>query len=244
MWMSSIRKILEEKPKELQAVFEREARKYNVYPIQTSTLARLDTAIRPSLTRGRTAFTYSPGMVRIPEGAAPDIKNKSFRLTAEVEIPEGGAQGMLVTQGGRFAGYGLYLLDGRPVFHYNLAGVARYQVAASDKLPAGKHTIVLDFKYDGGGIAKGGNPTLTVDGQKAAAGRIERTLPFRLSLDETLDIGEDTGTPVSEDYADKMPFKFTGTLKQVAIDLGPEKLSSEDQRKVEEARKLAEDIKE
>lgn len=232
------------KLKELQAVFDREARKYNVYPIQTSTLERLDTAIRPSLTRGRTVFTYSPGMVRIPEGAAPDIKNKSFRLTAEVEIPEGGAQGMLVTQGGRFAGYGLYLLDGRPVFHYNLAGVARYQVAGSDKLPAGKHTIVLDFKYDGGGIAKGGNATLTVDGQKAAAGRIERTLPFRLSLDETLDIGEDTGTPVSEDYADKMPFKFTGTLKQVVIDIGPEKLSSEDQRKVEEARKLAEDVKE
>ena len=113
------------KLKELQAVFDREARKYNVYPIQTSTLARLDTANRPSLTRGRTVFTYYPGMVRIPEGAAPDIKNKSFRLTAEVEIPEGGAQGMLVTQGGRFAGYGLYLLDGKPVFHYNLAGVAR-----------------------------------------------------------------------------------------------------------------------
>src|SRR5271157_5961812 len=219
------------KLKELQALFDREARKYNVYPIQTSTLERMDTAIRPSLTRGRTVFTYYPGMVRIPEGAAPDIKNKSFRLTAEVEIPEGGAQGMLVTQGGRFAGHGLYLLDGKPVFHYNLAGVARYQVAGNDKLPAGKHTIMLDFKYEGGGIGKGGNATLTVDGQKTGAGRIERTLPFRLSLDETLDIGEDTGTPVSEDYADKMPFKFTATLKQVVIDIGPEKLSSEDQRK-------------
>ena len=100
---------------------------------------------------------------------------------------------------------------------------------------------MLDFKYDGGGIGKGGMATLTVDGQKAAAGRIERTLPFRISLDETLDIGEDTGTPVSEDYAAKMPFKFTGTLKKVVIDIGPEKLSSEDKRKVEEARELAEE---
>ena len=164
------------KLKELKARFDREAWKYNVYPIQTSMLARFDTAIRPSLTRGRSAFTYSAGMVRIPEGAAPDIKNKSFRLTAEVEIPEGGAQGMLVTQGGRFSGYGLYLLDSRPVFHYNLAGVARYQVAGKDMLPAGKHTIVLDFKYDGGGIGKGGLATLTVDGQEIA-NRPRRTDP-------------------------------------------------------------------
>ena len=228
------------KLKKLQALFDREAWKYNVYPIQTSMLARFDTAIRPSLTRGRSEFTYSPGMVRIPEGAAPDIKNKSFRLTAEVEIPEGGAQGMLVTQGGRFSGYGLYLLDGRPVFHYNLAGVARYQVAGRDQLPAGKHTIVLDFKYDGGGIGKGGIATLTVDGRKAGEGRIERTLPFRISLDETLDIGEDTGTPVCEDYVEQMPFKFTGTLKQVVINIGQEKLSSKDTRAVEEARNLCE----
>jgi arylsulfatase len=179
-------------------------------------------------------------MVRIPEGAAPDIKNKSFRLTAEVEIPEGGAQGMLVTQGGRFSGYGLYLLAGRPVFHYNLAGVARYQVAGNDQLPAGQHTIVVDFKYDGGGIGKGGIATLTVDGRKAGEGRIERTLPFRISLDETLDIGEDTGTPVSEDYVEQMPFKFTGTLKQVVINIGQEKLNSKDTRAVEEARNLCE----
>jgi arylsulfatase A-like enzyme len=229
-----------DKLKQLQALFDREARKYNVYPIQTSMQARFDTAIRPSLTRGRREFTYSPGMVRIPEGAAPDIKNKSFRLTAEVEIPEGGAQGMLVTQGGRFSGYGLYLLDGRPVFLYNLAGVARYQVAGRDQLPAGKHTIVLDFKYDGGGIGKGGLATLTVDGRKAGEGCIERTLPFRISLDETLDIGEDTGTPVCEDYVKQMPFKFTGTLKQVVINLGQEKLSSKDMSAVEEARNLCE----
>jgi hypothetical protein len=159
----------------------------------------------------------------------PPFRGKIGRTTKDSkpdfpkEIPEGGAQGMLVTQGGRFSGYGLYLLDGRPVFLYNLAGVARYQVAGRDQLPAGKHTIMLDFKYDGGGIGKGGLATLTVDGQQAAAGRIKRTLPFRISLDETLDIGEDTGT-----------------LKQVVINIGQEKLSSENKKAVEEARNLCE----
>jgi len=176
----------------------------------------------------------------------PPFRGKIGRTTKDSkpdfpkEIPEGGTQGMLVTQGGRFSGYGLYLLDGRPVFLYNLAGVARYQVAGRDQLPAGKHTIMLDFKYDGGGIGKGGLATLTVDGQQAAAGRIKRTLPFRISLDETLDIGEDTGTPVCEYYVEQMPFKFTGTLKQVVINIGQEKLSSENKKAVEEARNLCE----
>jgi arylsulfatase len=172
---------------------------------------------RPSLTTGRDEFTYYPGLVRIPEGAAPDLKNKSYQIKAEVEIPKAGAEGMLITHGGRFSGYGLYLLKGRPVFHYNLAGVARYSIAGKDPLAPGKHTILFDFKYDGGGLGKGGNGTLLVDGKAVATGRIERTLPFRLSLDETLDCGEDTGTPVTEDY--KVPFNFTGKLEKVTIDL-------------------------
>jgi arylsulfatase len=205
------------KLKELQELFWKEAAKYNVLPIENGRIDRFDVSNRPSLTTGRDEFTYYPGLVRIPEGAAPDLKNKSYQIKAEVEIPKAGAEGMLITHGGRFSGYGLYLLKGRPVFTYNLAGVARYSIAGKDPLAPGKHTILFDFKYDGGGLGKGGNGTLLVDGKAVATGRIERTLPFRLSLDETLDCGEDTGTPITEDY--KVPFKFTGKLEKVTIDL-------------------------
>jgi arylsulfatase len=205
--------------KEMQDLFWGEAAKYNVLPLDDSRLERFDVANRPSLTAGRTRFTYVPGVVRIPEGASPDVKHKSFRITAEMDVPAAGAEGMLITQGGRFGGYGFYLLEGRPVFLYNLAGVARYRIAGKEKLTAGKHTVVFDFKYDGGGIGKGGTGTLTVDGKAVAEGKVERTLPFRLQGDETLDCGEDTGTPVSEEYAERMPFHFTGKLAKVVIDL-------------------------
>jgi arylsulfatase len=208
-----------------------------VLPIENSRITRFDVNIRPSLTRGRDEFTYYPGLVRIPEGAAPDTKNKSWQIKAEVVIPKGGAEGMLLTHGGRFSGWGLYLLKGKPVFHYNLAGVAHYDIAGKDKLAPGSHTIVYDFKYDGGGLGKGGVGTIQVDGKTVATGRIERTLAFRLSLDETLDCGEDTGTPVTEDY--HAPFKFTGELKQAVITLGKSGLSAADEKKIEEARKLA-----
>jgi len=221
------------KLKELQDLFWKEAEKYNVLPIENSRINRFDVNIRPSLTRGRDEFTYYPGLVRIPEGAAPDTKNKSWQIKAEVVIPKGGAEGMLLTHGGRFSGWGLYLLKGKPVFHYNLAGVAHYNIAGKDKLAPGAHTIVYDFKYEGPGLGKGGVGTIQVDGKTVATGRIERTLAFRLSLDETLDCGEDTGTPVTEDY--HVPFKFTGEIKQVVIDLTPEQLSAEDEAKVKEA---------
>ena len=217
---------------QLQELFWKEAAKYNVLPIDNSRTERFDVSVRPSLTRGRTEFTYYAGLVRIPEGAAPDLKNKSYQIKAEVEISEDGAEGMLLTHGGRFSGYGLYVLKGRPVFHYNLAGVTHYEIAGKDKLGAGKHMILYDFKYDGGGLGKGGTGTLQVDGKTVATGRIERTLPFRMSLDETLDCGEDTGTPVSEDY--QVPFKFTGDLKKVTIDLTPTPLTAEDDRSLEE----------
>jgi len=215
------------KLKELQELFWKEAEKYNVLPIDNSKVERLDVTNRPSLTAGRNMFTYFPGMVRIPEGAAPDMKNKSYQIKAEVEIPKAGAEGIVITHGGRFAGFGLYVLKGKPVFCYNLAGVARYTIEGKDTLLPGRHTIVYDFKYDGGGLGKGGVGTLQVDGKIAATGRIERTLPFRLSLDETLDCGEDTGTPVSEVY--HVPFKFTGTIEKVTIDLAPAPLTAVDQ---------------
>jgi hypothetical protein len=188
---------------------------------------------RPSLTAGRSVFTFYPGQVRIPEGSAPDLKNKSYKIAADVEIPGGGADGVIATQGGRFNGWGLYLLGGKPTFHYNLVGVQRTTVADQNKLEPGKHTIVVDFKYDGQGVGKGGTATLLVDGKEVTSGNIPRTIPFRISADETLDFGEDTGTPVSEDY--KVPFKFTGTLNKVVISLGEAKLSAADQKATEEA---------
>ena len=215
---------------ELQEMFWIEAAKYNVLPLDNSKIERMNVSNRPSLTRGRAEFTYYPGMVRIPEGSAPGMKNKSFTITAEVEIPAGGAEGVLVTQGGRFNGWGLYLLEGKPVFHYNLVGVQRTTVAGKDKLAPGKHTVVLDFKYDGPGLGKGGVATLTVDGKEGGRGQHRRTIPFRISADETLDIGEDTGTPVSEDY--HVPFKFTGDLKKVVIKLTDAPLSAEDQAEI------------
>ena len=217
----------------LQDLFWVEAAKYNVIPIDNSRTERFDVANRPSLTRGRSVFTYFPGQVRIPEGAAPDLKNKSFKIAADVVVPASGAEGIIATQGGRFNGWGLYLLQGKPVFHYNLAGVHRFTVAAKDKLPPGEHVIVADFKYDGG-LGKGAMVTITVNDKPVAQGRIERTTPFRMSIDETLDIGEDTGTPVSEDY--RVPFKFSGHLKRVLIGLTEHKLTPEDEGEIKRAR--------
>ena len=205
-----------EKLKELQEIFWKEAEKYNALPIDNSKVERLDVSNRPSLTTGRNTFTYFPGLVRIPEGAAPDTKNKSWRIEADVVIPEGGAEGVILTHGGRFAGYALYLLDNKPVFCYNLAGVARYFVKGENPLTPGTHKIVYAYEHSGG-LGKGGTGTIQVDGKVVGTGQIERTLPFRLSLDETLDCGEDTGTPVSEDY--RTPFKFTGTLQKAVIEL-------------------------
>ena len=136
-----------------------------------------------------------------------------------MEIPKAGAEGMLLTHGGRFSGWGLYVLKGKPVFCYNLAGVARYYVAGKETLAPGAHTVLYDFKYDGSGVGKGGTGTLEVDGRQVAQGRIERTLPFRLSLDEGVDCGEDTGTPLNEDY--RVPFGFTGEIGKVTIILKP-----------------------
>jgi arylsulfatase len=208
-----------EKLVELQKLFYDEAAKYNVLPIDNSKTTRLDPAIRPSLTRGRTSFTYRDGMIRIPEGAAPDVKNKSFSITAEVETKVND-QGVILTQGGLFGGYALLLRGGKPMFDYNMVNVAHYVVADPHPLPPGKHTLGFDFQYDGGGIGKGGTGTLKVDGKQVAQARIERTIPIRISLDEGLDVGEDTGTPVSTDY--DVPFKFTGHLEKVTIDLKPQ----------------------
>jgi arylsulfatase len=206
-----------EKLKEMQLLFYTEAAKYNVLPLDNSKTERLDPAIRPSLLRGRTSFTFHQGMKRIPEGASPDVKNRSFSITAVVDVPKDGASGMIVTQGGLFAGWALYLQKGKPVFHYNYVGVDHYEVAAKEALAEGKHVVKLEFAYDGGGKGKGGTATLSVDGKEAAKGRIEKTIPIRVTLDEGFDVGEDTGTPVNLSY--DVPFAFTGKIEKVTIDL-------------------------
>jgi arylsulfatase len=223
---SEAKNLVKENPKklrELQDLWWSEAAKYNVLPLDDRMAERVDVTIRPSLTKGRTKFTYYPGMTRIPEGSAPATRNCSFTITAEVEIPKDGASGVLATMGGRFGGWGLIVMDGKPRFDYAFTNQDKYrwQVAAKDKLTAGKHTIHLDFKYDGGGMGKGATAVLSVDGKKVAEGRIERTVALRYSLDECFDVGADTGTPVAEDYADRMPFRFTGTLVRLVIELAP-----------------------
>ena len=218
----------------LQDLFWIEAAKYNVIPLDNGRAERMDVSARPSLTRGRSVFTYYPGQTRIPEGAAPDTKNKSFKIATDVVIPPDGAEGVIATHGGRFNGWGLYLSGGRPTFHYNLAGVHRFTIAAKEQLSPGEHVIMADFAYDGGGIGKGATVTITVDDQPVAQGRVERSTPVRMSIDETLDIGEDTGTPVSEDY--QVPFKFTGLLKRVLIRIGENQLTTEDEEQIRRAK--------
>ena len=222
---------------ELQLLFYTEAARYNVLPLDHSTIARFDVSIRPSLTRGRTEFTYSGGVTRIPEGAAPDVKNKSFRITADVALPKGDEQGVVLTQGGLFAGYALLFQGGKPTFHYNFLDIAHFNIAARDALAPGRHTVVFDFKYDGGGVGKGGTGILSVDGKQVAQGRIANTVPFRFSADETSDVGEDTGTPVNLDY--DVPFRFTGKIEKVVVNLAETKLGAVDQEKLLEMEQKA-----
>ncbi|HEX4770530.1 MAG TPA: arylsulfatase [Bryobacteraceae bacterium] len=225
-----------EKLEELKSLFLIEAARHNVLPIDSSFADRANPALRPNFNTGRTEFTYYPGMIRIPEANAPDIKNKSFQITADVEVPQGGADGVIVTQGGRFGGWALLVLDHKPMFAYAFSNQDgdkyRYQekyktrIAASEPLVPGKHAIVFDFAYDGGGAGKGGQGTLAVDGKKVAEGRIELTQALRFSLDESFDVGQDTGSPVIDEYDAKMPFKFTGTLNRVEFKLSPENLTT------------------
>ena len=198
--------------------------------------SRADPAIRPSLTRGRSEFVYFPGMIRIPEGSSPDFKNKSWTIGAEVTIPQGGANGVLATIGGRYGGWALLVHDSKPLFAYALSNQLdhKYRVASDQPLAPGDHVIRVKFEYDGGGIGKGATATLLVDEKQVAQSRIPKTVGVRFSLDETFDIGEDTGTPVLEEYEAQMPYRFNGTLTKFAVVLEPHKLSEEEQRRLHE----------
>lgn len=220
------------KLREMQEAFLVEATKYNVFPLDNSILPRL-LAARPSATAGRTVFTYSGEMPGLPYSDAPSILNRSYTITAEVEVPEGGGEGMLVTMGGRFGGYGLYLLKGKPVFTYNGLDLERFRWECPDALPAGKHTVVFDFTYDGPGFGKGGTGVLKVDGKEVATKKMPHTIPFIITADETFDIGADLRTPVDDkDY--QVPFRFTGKIAKLTFNLGPEHLAEADRKTMRE----------
>lgn len=197
-----------------------EAAKYNVLPLDWRATIRMNAELmgRPSLVRGRDTMTYYPGTIGLPDGASPPMCNKSWTITAEIEVPDGKAEGMIITHGGLEGGYGLYLKDGKPVFVYNFLSVERTTFAAKDALSKGKVKLVVDFKYDGGGMGKGGKITMTANGKKIAEGRLERTIPIQFSLGEGIDIGMDVGSPI--DFTYKLPFPFTGKIEKVTIELG------------------------
>ena len=228
-----------DKLKELQGLFTEEARKYQVLPLDNSVLERA-LASRPSAIAGITEFTYQREVAGIPSGNAPDILARSFKITAEVEISPKNAEGVLATLGGRFGGWGLYVLKGKPVFAYNLLALEHFRWEAPQALTAGKHTILFDFTYDGPGLAKGGTGVLSVDGKEVARKTIPHTVPSLFTFDESFDVGVDTRTSVEEkDY--QVPFRFTGKLDKLTIKLEPPQLTDADRQKASEMAARAHD---
>jgi arylsulfatase len=165
-------------------------------------------------------------MGRLSENSVVGMKNKSFAITAEIEVPEGGANGVVIAQGGAFGGLALYARDGKPAYCYNLFGLERFKVYGADAMPAGVRQVRVEFTYDGGGLGKGGDVTLFVDGQQVGEGRVEGTVPMLFSADETTDVGSDTATPVSDDYGPR-DSRFTGRVDWVQIDLGDDAVDAD-----------------
>jgi arylsulfatase len=178
---------------------------------------------RPSLIAGRTSMTYYPGTIGLPDAASPPMCNKSWTITADIEVPASNANGMIITHGGLEGGYGLYLRDGKATFVYNFLSIERLTFTSKDPLPKGKVKLVVDFKYDGGGMGKGGQITMSANGKTIAQGRLARTIPVQFSLGEGIDIGMDVGSPV--DFTYKLPFVFTGKIEKVQIELRPEQMA-------------------
>jgi arylsulfatase len=205
---------------ELQRLFLIEAVKYDVFPLDDRRVERFnsDLAGRPTLVQGSTQLLFG-GMGRLTENSVLNLKNKSHSVTAEIEVPEGGANGVVIAQGGAFAGWTVYLLDGRLTYCHNLLGLTRFKIGADSAVPAGTHQVRMEFAYDGGGLAKGGDVTLFVDGDKVGEGRLNATVPMMYSGDETCDVGSDIGSPVSDDYTPE-DSRFTGTVRWVQLDIG------------------------
>ena len=241
------------KVREMTDLMFGEFAKYQVLPLDASVATRL-VVPRPSLVAGRKVFTYSGEPVTgIPDGTAPNVLNTSYTITADIEVPQAGAEGIIVTEGGRFGGYGMYLLKGKPVFLWNLLDLKRVRWEGTEALTPGKHAIEYDFKYDGlgfatlafnnlSGIGRAGAGTLKVDGKVVATQTMDRTIPLVLPWDETFDIGSDTGTPVDDqDY--QVPFKFTGKIDKLSIAVAPPVLTPADVKKLQEAAAGAADAK-
>ncbi len=241
------------KVREMTDLMFGEFAKYQVLPLDASVATR-SVVPRPSLVAGRTMFTYAGDPVTgIPDGTAPKLLNTSYTITADIDVPQNGAEGMIVTEGGRFGGYGMYMLKGIPVFVWNLLDLRRVRWEGTEALSPGKHTIEYDFLYDGlgfatlgfnnlSGIGRSGKGTLKVDGKAVSTQTMERTIPLLLPWDETFDIGSDTGTPVDDqDY--QVPFKFSGKIDKVSIAVAPPVLTPADVKKLQEAAAGAADAK-
>jgi arylsulfatase len=198
----------------------KEAVKNRALPIDDRVVERVNAKLagRPDLMGDRTSLTLHTGMKGMSENVFLNVKNRSLTITADVDSPQGGANGVILAQGGRFGGWSLYMKAGRPIYVYNFIGLERTSVASPQALPAGKSTIRLEFAYDGGGLGKGGLATIYVNDKKVTEGRIERTQPMIFSADETADVGEDDATPVTEDYK-SYDNKFTGKILRVKVDV-------------------------
>lgn len=209
------------KLKELQAVFLAEARKYNVLPLDDRVFERMngEAVGRPDLMGPRKSITVAEGMSGMMESCFINVKNKSKTITAEIEVPEKGAHGIILAQAGRFGGWALYAKDGVPAYDYNFLGLKSTTIAGGKPLTAGKHTLRFDFAYDGGGPGKGGKGTLFVDNAKVAEGRIEHTQAGLFSADETTDVGIDLGTPVVESIGAEAKSRFTGRIPKVTVEV-------------------------
>jgi arylsulfatase len=233
----------------MKELFIKEAEKYHVFPMDASVAARI-VAPRPNITAGRTEFVYTRPMVGLPQGDSPVLLNTSYTITAEIEVPEGGAEGMILTSGGRFAGYGFYLLEGKPVFLWNLVDLERIKWEGKEALKPGKHVVEFDFQYDGlgpgtlafnnmSGLGRSGTGSLKVDGKVVDTKKMDKTLPMILQWDEAFDIGSDTLTGVNDaDYTP--PFTLTAKLEKLTIKVDRPKLSAADIEKLKEGMKKIE----
>jgi arylsulfatase len=213
-----------EKPaklKELQALFMKEAEKHHVLPIDDRTIERMNPALagRPDVLGDRKSLTLYEGMQGMMENTFMNVKNRSSKITAELDIPADGANGAILSQGGRFGGWSLYMKDGKPAYTYNFLGLERYTVTAPEALASGPATVILDFAYDGGGAGKGGKAMLFVDGKQVAEGRVEKTQPNVFSADETADVGMDNQTPVAEGIGIGADTRFTGTINRITLEV-------------------------